>query len=47
MIIEEKVFKKLHMEKNGMDVNGEYVTDLKFGDDIALIQHQSMTWRFN
>ena len=34
--IEGEVFKKLNLEKNGVNVDGEYLTDLRFADDVAL-----------
>ena len=34
--IEEEVFKRLNLEKNGANANGKYLTDLKFADDVAL-----------
>ena len=34
--IEEEVFKTLNLEKNGVNVDGEYLTDLRFADDVAL-----------
>ena len=34
--IEEEVYKKLNLEKNGINVDGEYLTDLRFADDVAL-----------
>ena len=34
--IEEEVFKKLNLEKKGINVDGEWLTDLRFADDVAL-----------
>ena len=34
--IEEEVFKRLNLEKNGVNVDGEYLTDLRFADDVTL-----------
>ena len=34
--IEEEVFKRLNLEKNGINVDGEYLTDLRFADGVAL-----------
>ena len=34
--IEEEVFKRLNLEKNGVNVDGEYLTDLRLADDVAL-----------
>ena len=34
--IEEEVLKRLNLEKNRVNVDGEYLTDLRFADDAAL-----------
>ena len=34
--MEEEVLKKLNLEKNGVNVDGEYLTDLRFADDAVL-----------
>lgn len=33
----EEVFKKLELEKRGVAIDGEQLTDLRFADDVALI----------
>ena len=33
--IAEEVFKRLNLEKNGANVDGEYLTDLRFAEDVA------------
>jgi hypothetical protein len=32
----EEVFKKLDMDKRGVNIDGEWLTDLRFADDVAL-----------
>ena len=36
----EEIFKKLNWENLGIRVNGEYLTDLRFADDIVLISEK-------
>ncbi|XP_072017025.1 uncharacterized protein [Amphiura filiformis] len=32
----EEIFKKLDLEKQGINIDGEWLTDLRFADDVAL-----------
>lgn len=35
--IEEEVFKKLDLTERGINIDGEWLTDLRFADDVALV----------
>ena len=34
--MEVEIFKKLDFEEQGMNIDGEWLTDLRFADDVAL-----------